>query len=323
MTGGRPAAVALGLAILAAPIAGCDPPASNAGPPTRAGSLSVFEAELFYQTVGVGEPVVVVHGGPGLDHSYLRPWFGPLAETNQVIFYDQRGLGASRAVVNAASLSMDRYLTDIDRIREHVAQREKITLLAHSWGAIPALLYAMERPERLTALILVAPVEPGSRFREQTDENQLARRDSADLAAIDSIRGTPEFAAREAAAISQVFFHVFRGTFADASVADSLLRLSLHERTASQGQLVATLLMTPLQGLDFWDRLGEIDVPVLIVHGTQDPIPTEMVEAMNEALPDSRLIRVDGSGHFPFIERPTPFWDGVHAFLRWRPREEP
>ncbi|MXW66776.1 MAG: alpha/beta fold hydrolase [Gemmatimonadales bacterium] len=304
-------------------MAGCDAPASEAGPPTRAGSLSVFEAELFYQTVGAGEPVVVVHGGPGLDHSYLRPWFGPLAETHQVVFYDQRGLGASRAVVNAASLSMERYLTDIDRIREHVAQREKITLLAHSWGAIPALLYAMERPERLAALILVAPVEPGSRFREQTDENQLARRDSADLAAIDSIRGTPEFAAREAGALSQVFFHVFRGTFADAGVADSLLRLSLHERTASQGQLVASLLMAPLQGLDFWDRLGAIEVPVLIVHGAQDPIPIEMVQAMNDALPDSRLIRVDGSGHFPFIEQPMLFWTGVHAFLQQRPREGP
>lgn len=304
-------------------MAGCDAPASEAGPPTRAGSLSVFEAELFYQTVGVGEPVVVMHGGPGLDHSYLRPWFGPLAETNQVIFYDQRGLGGSRAVVNAASVSMERYLTDIDRIREHVAQREKITLLAHSWGAIPALLYALERPERLTALILVAPVEPGSRFREQTDANQLARRDSADLAAIDSIRGTPEFAARDAEAISQVFFHVFRGTFADVSVADSLLRVALHERTASQGQLVASLLMAPLQGLDFWDRLGEIEIPVLIVYGARDPIPSEMVREMNEALPDSRLIRVDGSGHFPFMEKPVLFWAGVQAFLQQRQREGP
>lgn len=304
-------------------MAGCETPASEPGPPTRAGSLSVFEAELFYQTVGAGEPVVVVHGGPGLDHSYLRPWFGPLAETNQVVFYDQRGLGGSRAVVEGASLSMERYLTDLDRIREHVAQREKVTLLAHSWGAIPALLYAMERPERLAALILVAPVEPGSRFREQIDENQLARRDPADLAAIDSIRGTPEFAARDAEAISQVFFHVFRGTFADPNVADSLLRLALHERTARQGQLVASLLMAPLQGLDFWDGLGEIEIPVLIVHGSRDPIPTEMVRAMNEALPDSRLILVDEAGHFPFIEQPMLFWTGVQAFLRQRQQDGP
>lgn len=283
----------------------------------------MFEAELFYQTVGSGEPVVVVHGGPGLDHSYLRPWFGPLVETHRVIFYDQRGLGASRAVVNVASLSMERYLTDIDRIRERVAQREKVTLLAHSWGAIPALLYAMERPERLAALILVGPVEPGSRFRAQTDENQRTRRDAADVAAMDSIRRTPEFAAREAEAISQLFFHVFRGTFADEGVADSLLRLSLHERTASQGQLVASLLMAPLQGLDFWDRLADIDVPILIVHGAQDPIPLEMVQAMHDALPDSRLLPIDGSGHFPFIEQPARFWPAVHAFLQRRSPADP
>lgn len=287
-----------------------------------AGSLSVYQAELFYQKVGVGDPVVVVHGGPGLDHSYLRPWFGPLAETREVIFYDQRGLGASNAVLDAASISMERYLTDIDRVRERVAGRERVTLLAHSWGAVPALLYALERPERLSGLILVSPVEPGSRFREQTDANQLARRDSADVAAMDSIRRTPAFAARDTAAVNRLFFHAFRGTFAEEAVADSLLRLTLHERTARQGTRVATLLMTPLQGLDFWDRLADIPVPVLIVHGDGDPIPLEMVEALDEALPDSRLVPVAEAGHFPFIERPAPFWSAVRTFLDARAGSE-
>ena len=311
----RRSRTAAGLLSLSALAAGCEPPAPASGPPTLAGSLSVYQAELFYQKVGLGDPVVVVNGGPGLDHSYLRPWLGPLAETHQVIFYDQRGLGASNAVLDATSISMERYLTDIDRIREGVAGEEQFTLLAHSWGAIPALLYALERPERLTGLILVSPVEPGSRFRDQTDGNQLARRDSGDVAALDSIQRTPAFAARDTAAMNRLFFHVFRGTFADTGVADSLLRLSLHERTARQGQQVAALLMAPLRGLDFWDRLGDVAVPVLIVHGAEDPIPVEMVEAMNEALPDSRLARIAGSGHFPFIEQPTRFWPAIRDFL--------
>ena len=287
-----------------------------------AGSLSVYQAELFYQKVGVGDPVVVVHGGPGLDHSYLRPWFGPLAETHEVIFYDQRGLGASDAVLDAASISMERYLTDLDRVRERVADRERVTLLAHSWGAIPALLYALERPERLAGLILVSPVEPGSRFREQTDANQRARLDSADVAAMDSIRGTPAFAARDTAAVNGLFFHAFRGTFAKEAVADSLLRLTLHERTARQGTRVATLLMTPLQGLDFWDRLPDVSIPVLIAHGDRDPIPLEMVEALHEALPDSRLAPIEGAGHFPFIEQPGLFWPAVRTFLAARADSE-
>ncbi|WP_419949239.1 alpha/beta fold hydrolase [Candidatus Palauibacter sp.] len=306
---------AVGLLWLSASAAACGAPAPSSGPPAMAGSLSVYEAELFYQKVGAGDPVIVVNGGPGLDHSYLRPWFGPLTATQQVIFYDQRGLGASNAVLDASSISMERYLTDIDRIREHVAERERVTLLAHSWGAVPALLYALERPERLASLILVSPVEPGSRFREQTDANQGSRRDSADVAAMDSIQRTPAFAARDTAAMNRLFFHVFRGTFADPSVADSLLRLTLHERTARQGTQVATLLMAPLQGLDFWDRLGDIAVPVLIVHGAQDPIPIEMVQALNEALPDSRLVRVADAGHFPFIEKPALFWPAIRAFL--------
>ena len=278
--------------------------------------LPVYGGELFYQTVGSGEPVVVIHGGPGLDHSYLRPWFGPLAETRQAIFYDQRGVGKSDAALDTASISMERYLTDIDRIREKVAKRDRFVLLAHSWGSIPALLYAIERPERLAGLVLVTPVEPGSRFRERTEANQLARRDPADLAAIDSITETTAFARRDTAALSRLFFHMYRGAFADAAVADSLLAIPLHERTARQGVQVATALMLPLQGLDFWDRLAEVDVPTLIVHGAEDPTPAEVVRELDAALPDSRLVILESAGHFPFIEKPGPFWSAVGGFLR-------
>lgn len=313
---GRPTRLVAIMGVWATLVAvACDPATRQGRPPTAAGTISVYQADLFYQKLGTGEPIVVVHGGPGLDHSYLRPWFEPLAETHQVILYDQRGVGGSDAVLDSASISMTRYLTDLDRIREQVAGRERVTLLAHSWGAIPALLYAIEAPERVEALILVNPVEPGSRFREQADANVLARRDSVDAAALDSIRRTPAFASREVSALNQFYFHVFRGTFADPRVADTLLALDLQPRTARQGQRVATLLMTPLQGLDFWDDLDGLQIPTLIIHGDRDPNPLEMVQALNEALPQSRLVVLESTGHFPFIEAAPAFFAAIRDFL--------
>ncbi len=296
-------------------VSGCTVEPTEFRPPTAAGSLSVYQADLFYQKIGTGRPIVVVHGGPGLDHSYLRPWLEPLAETYQIVLYDQRGLGGSDATLDAESITMELYLTDLDRIRERVAERERVTILAHSWGAIPALLYALERPERVESLILVNPVEPGARFQEETNARVTARRDPADQRAIDSLTATPAFAQNDVATLNQVFFHVFRGTFSDPLRADSLLELDLHRRTAQQGQRVAALLMTPLQGLDFWDELPTLDVPVLILHGDGDPIPMEMVQALDEALPRSQLVVIQDAGHFPFIEQPGVFLGAIQQYL--------
>jgi proline iminopeptidase len=294
---------------------GCTEESADLSPAVTAGTLSVFEAELFYQTIGDGQPVVVLHGGPGLDHTYLRPWFEPLAKTHQVIFYDQRGLGGSRAQLNISSISMSRYLTDLDRIRERVAQRERIIVLTHSWGAIPALLYALQVPNRVEALILVSPVEPGSRFSSLTSDRQVAKRAPADQRALDSLRASPQFRAGDSETINRLFFHVFRGTFANPGVADSLLAINLQPRTVEQGQEVARLLMAPLEGLDFWDELEQLQVPVLIVHGESDPVPVEMVELLHETLPESNLVLLKNTGHFPFIENRVEFFGAVRQFL--------
>ena len=294
---------------------GCTEESADLSPTVTAGTLSVFEGELVYQKIGDGQPGVVLHGGPGLDHTYLRPWFEPLTDTHQVVFYDQRGLGGSRARLNMSSISMSRYLTDLDRIRERVAQRERIIVLTHSWGAIPALLYALQVPNRVEALILVSPVEPGSRFSSLTSDRQAARRTPADQRALDSLRASPQFRARDRETINKMFFHVFRGTFANPDVADSLFAVNLQARTVKEGQEVARLLMAPLEGLDFWDELDQLEVPVLIVHGESDPIPVEMVEMLHETLPESELALLNNTGHFPFIENRVEFFGAVRQFL--------
>jgi proline iminopeptidase len=284
----------------------------------RAGTITVDLATIWYQTMGTGRPLIAVHGGPGLDHYYLLPGLEPLAETNRLILYDQRGLGGSTAPLDSMSISMTRFLDDIDAVRARVAEVDRVTLVAHSWGAIPALLYAMRWPQRLDGLILINPVEPGQRYAEEAAAAQNARRRPEDAAAIDSILATPAFRAGDPRVRSELFFHVFRGTFADPTIADSAFRPALHERTAAQGANVATLLMTPLAGLDFWEQLPELEVPVLIVQGVEDAIPVAMAREMAAALPNARLVEIAAAGHFPFVERPTETFAAINAFLRER-----
>jgi proline iminopeptidase len=313
-----PGGVALLIAGLAAATSGCDTGRQSGSPPVRAGTVSVDDAEIWYQTIGVGRPVIAVHGGPGLDHGYLLPGLEGLGKTNRLILYDQRGLGASTAPLDSTSINMTRFLDDIDALRDQVAGVDRVTLIAHSWGAIPAILYAMRWPGRVDGLILMSPIEPGQRYADETAAAQEARRLPEDVAAIDSIARSPAFQQGDRRARSQLFFHVFRGTFADPTVADTAFRPMLAERTALQGRAVATLLMTPLAGLDFWEQLPELDVPILLIHGTEDPIPMAMVREMEAVLPDARLVEIGGAGHFPFVEKPNETLGAINAFLQER-----
>ncbi len=52
---------------------------------------------LFVQELGSGFPVIVLHGGPGMDHTMFRPYLDPLAEDFRVLYVDQRGQGAASA----------------------------------------------------------------------------------------------------------------------------------------------------------------------------------------------------------------------------------
>src|SRR5436190_19201015 len=112
--------------------------------------------KLYYRIVGTGrEPVVLVNGGPGLTSDYLADDLTPMARTHSLVVYDQRGIGRSTLVSDATALAADRYVDDLEAIRTRLGV-EQLTLLGHSWGVVPATLYAIKHPQRVRRLILVA-----------------------------------------------------------------------------------------------------------------------------------------------------------------------
>jgi pimeloyl-ACP methyl ester carboxylesterase len=112
--------------------------------------------QIFYRTAGAGDPLVVVHGGPGFDHGYLAPGLEPLAESHRLVFYDQRGAGRSTIVSDAGLLGLDAHIADLEAVRRHFAL-ERVTLLGHSWGAMLAAGYAMAHPDEVAKLVMVSP----------------------------------------------------------------------------------------------------------------------------------------------------------------------
>lgn len=277
----------------------------------RQGLLSLDDARLFYEVVGSGDPIIVVHGGPGLDHSYLQPGLNVLARSNTLVYYDQRGTGRSSAALEPTAINLDAFVADIEAIRQALGY-DRVDVLGHSFGALIALEYARQHPESLRALILMNPVEPGRRFSEEQAERQLAARtveDSTDLA---TLTGGEGFAARDAATVSEVYRVLFRQTLRDrARIAD--LNLDLADATAKNGPDVGLLLGESMGEIDWWDRLADIQTPTLVLHGRYDLAPLAMSQALARALPLGRLVVLE-SGHFSFVEDPDGLLSAIAAF---------
>ena len=102
-------------------------------------------ARIFYLPVGAegNYPLIVLHGGPGLDHTEMHPWMDSLADTFRLIYVDQRGQGRSERV-DPATLSLSRFAEDVSKLAAALGLRQ-YALLGHSYGSFVTLAHAVER----------------------------------------------------------------------------------------------------------------------------------------------------------------------------------
>jgi pimeloyl-ACP methyl ester carboxylesterase len=109
--------------------------------------------ELFIAEVGsgLGEPIVVLHGGPGGDLRYLLPIARGL-EGLPFVFYDQRGSLLSRVIPD--SITMPKHVEDLEQLREAL-HATRLRLVSHSAGTLLAFAYLQAHPDRVANLVLV------------------------------------------------------------------------------------------------------------------------------------------------------------------------
>jgi proline iminopeptidase len=278
------------------------------------GLIDVPGARLYYETFGRGDPIVVVHGGPGMDHNYLLPGMKGLAQTHRVIFYDQRGVGRTEGVVDSTTVSFDRFLTDIDAIGDSL-RLGRFVLLGHSFGGLVAMRYAARHPERLRALVIMNTSEPGQRYAAQSRPIMRRKQTPEDSAEFRRIVQSDAFKQRDSSAVNAMLRTFFRASFADPSLAS---QLDIHEdqRTSHNMMPVATLVMGPLgPNFDLWPEVATIRVPTLIVHGAEDLVPLEMPRELAQKIPGAQLVVIERAGHFPYVEKPAETFAAINQFL--------
>ena len=108
---------------------------------------------IYYKILGRGEPLMIVHGGPGASHDYFLPYLLPLARRHNLIFIDERGSGRSQKLEDPAGYTIQNMVEDVESVRQALGL-SKISLLGHSYGGALAQAYALKYQSNLSHLIL-------------------------------------------------------------------------------------------------------------------------------------------------------------------------
>jgi proline iminopeptidase len=279
---------------------------------------------LSVRSAGTGPPVIALHGGPGF-RDYLPPDLEPLTASFRLITYDQRGGGHSTVVTDPTLLTAAVFVADLDRLRESLGMA-RVTLVGHSWGAGLAALYAIAHPDRIERLLLVDPMppraEPHMKAFSQTLQSRFTDGDRAAMAEASARRqkATDADAPDACRAYYAVFIKGYLHNPADAA----RMRGDLCAAPAAALRNFSNInraVMSSLGAFDLRPQLAAVKAPTLVVHGTSDPIPMASAREWAASLPDGRLLVIEQSGHFPFVERPEAFFPAATAFLKgeWPP----
>jgi proline iminopeptidase len=114
--------------------------------------MPIRDVSLFVKVIGNGDPIVLMHGGPGVDHTTMLP-FQPLADQFTLVLYDHRCNGRSNGP-EISSMTWENLTADAEALRQSLGF-EKWVMLGHSFGGMVALEYALRYPQSLSHLVLL------------------------------------------------------------------------------------------------------------------------------------------------------------------------
>lgn len=251
--------------------------------------------------------LVILHGGHGFDQGYLRPGLRALADHAQLFFVDLRGQGRSQPV-SVESCTLEQMADDVAALCSELGLARPV-IFGHSAGGFVALQLALRHPGSAGGLVLchtaptlapgVYPAPPGP-----------AERGDALAAAAAAALFSGDFSTDVAESFSRLVFPLYAAP-GHEQIPPKLMALSRLDT-----EIAAHFFTRLAAGYDVRPRLGEIDLPTLVVTGRHDWVcPPSAGRAIAEAIPGARLVELADAGHFGFSEAPGQFLEAVRAYL--------
>lgn len=272
--------------------------------------IPIENGNIHVTTYGVGKPILIINGGPGMNSEGFASLAQELGKTNLAILYDQRGTGQSTiSEVNSETMTIDLMVSDIEAIRKHFGFKDWV-VLGHSFGGMLASYYLKKHPERLSGLILSG--SGGFNLRITRNLNLLSRlseneRDSLNYWNRQISLGDTSFQAR-----------YNRGKYlAPAYVFDKKHAPVIAKRLTQGNRSINSLIWQNIRAITFdcSEAYKNFEKPVLIIQGKQDVMGDNLAKEAHNLLPNSTLVFMDNCAHYGWLEQPVTYFNSINQFL--------
>ncbi len=268
-------------------------------------TAQVNGAELYYEVRGAGPPMLMLHGGLGLDHIYLKSSLTPLEQRNSLIYYDQRGNGRSDGVP-VSTITMEQLADDAAGLLDALGHASVI-VFGHSYGGFVAQEMAIRHADRVRALVL-CDTTPGELGATESPSDEQGP--PLPEAAVELMSSVPE-----------------RDDELSEMMASMLGLIYLHKRPADEvawimegTQFRAAALVRGFEVLSQWssvDRLNQITAPTLLLWGRHDMVcSAPQATRIASRIRGSQLAMFEESGHMPWLEEPDAFFTTLEQWLQ-------
>lgn len=265
-------------------------------------TATVNGSELYYETVGSGAPILMMHGGLGLSHDYMRPYFDQLSESHTVVYYDHMGNGRSARPDDYSEMTFDRLVSDAAELMT-VLGHDTFVLIGHSYGGFVAQAFAAAHQDRLSGLVLIDTVPA-------FDYQPTVTGSDEQMAAFGRLFSEPMQDDADWQAMWNPVVKMYFNRWDDAVGADLDARTTYEHRAWNASAAL-------LGAYNMLEALPNIQTRALAIAGQKDGItpPAPGAERIAGLMPNCDLKVFENSGHYPFIEEEQAFFDALKAWL--------
>ncbi len=279
---------------------------------------------LFVRERGSGEPIVVLHGGPGHSHDLLLGAFVRLEAEHRFVYYDQRGTFYSPFETSLISFAAN--INDLEVLRKELAI-DQLTLLAHSAGSLLAMGYIEQFPDRVANAILVG--SPAFRYPKQDEEDlgdPVIQSDEFDQLIMEKtqrqlkLEGLPQtidqqslasLSAKEKSNVASVYFAA--NFLHDVGRWRNLRGGGVFYNQTTAKRTHDTMPET----WDYAESLGNFKGRITVINGRDDyRINGNLWRNIREEIPHLEYVEIAEAGHAIWIDQPNAFESAVRDALR-------
>jgi proline iminopeptidase len=255
---------------------------------------------------------IVIHGGPGSDHTGFKPGFSPLAARLQLIYFDHRGQGRSDPA-DPATYTLDENVEDMEALRRHLGLGP-IVSIGTSYGGMVAMAHAARHPDAVSHLVLIVTAAHGG-FIPRAQALVRDRGTAEQQSVCEKVWEGAVRSAEEMRHYYSVMGPMYARRHDDAAAAAGRLRTTHSPEALNRAFGPTGFLRT----FDLRPELPRIAVPTLVLAGRHDWIcPPEYSEEIASLIPHADLRVFEHSSHSIRSDEPEAMVDAILGFLVYR-----